>query len=264
MIPKPHTNQLKINPVNSALAAARPIRDPRLLRQQQDKQTLENLSPQITGSAVGMLPNTTVLDTNKHITNKVAVRNFSKDPRLSSRNDKKNRNANKARDGSSVMRESGPNQKGEKNFRFDADKSLNDGRFTSSSNSSLSSASSNNLDSMTKNKRTSGKNRKRDKPEAKRINDFDTTTFANKRERVSPKEDEKRSSDSKQTSSTFKNVKGKSRNYVRRNLVDSPPVQLDHDDLTIQLDVNDKNSPAENLIVKQTCKFFYLSLDCLD
>ncbi|XP_048526467.1 pre-mRNA cleavage complex 2 protein Pcf11 isoform X1 [Dendroctonus ponderosae] len=253
LVQKPHTNQLKINPVNSALAAARPIRDPRLLRQQQDKQTLDNLSQQTTGSA-GMLPNSTVLDTNKHITNKVGVRNFSKDPRLSSRNDKKNRNASKTRDDSSLIRDSDPSQKVDKNSRADFDKSINDSRFTSSSNSNLSSASSNNLHPMSKNKRVPGKNRKRDKPETKRNHDFDTTTFPNKREKVSPKEEEKRSSDSKQTSSTFKNVKGKSRNYVRRNLVDSPPVQQDDDDLTAssnQSDKNDKNSSAENLIVKQ-------------
>lgn len=74
--PAQSANRLKINPVNANLAAARPIRDPRLMR----------LQPKAT--ATPAVTQKTPVESNKRVQNKQSVKDNSKDPRLAGKKPK--------------------------------------------------------------------------------------------------------------------------------------------------------------------------------
>ncbi|KAL1489883.1 hypothetical protein ABEB36_013810 [Hypothenemus hampei] len=203
---KPQTSQTKINPVNPALVAARPIRDPRLLRQQQKTATVPSRQEK-SGSTVQLE------STNKNIDSKSSVRDhISKDP--SNNKDKvasKPKSSQKSRDKSSPLRrEHSP-------------------KLNSTSGSSLSSS-----ESPSKGKRSpnSKHNKKRDK-ESKRSHEFESGV-SNKRDKLSLKEDSRKTVNDKDFSSgdalSFKSVRNKNRNYMRRNMNESPIPPHDRED----------------------------------
>lgn len=200
-------NGPRINPVSTALVSAvRPIRDPRLLRQQQKADNSNSNNP--------LEQKTTVLENNKIVTNKMGIRKIRNDPRLINKDDNfpqkidttKSNNLSKSRNSDLV-------QKSHKTSRSTS-------KSSSESNSSKSSSSSS-LDSPTKTKsekKSPVKNKKRDKADDKKIFIKD-----DKRDKV-------QKSDSPTT--TFKGVKGstKNRNYIRRNLgIASPDPPHDED-----------------------------------
>ncbi|CAG9762223.1 unnamed protein product [Ceutorhynchus assimilis] len=185
-----HGGQPKISPVNPALAAAvRPIRDPRLLRQQQKE--LESVAP------VTQKP----LENNKVITNKVHVNNPNY-PRTQSKIDKKSKTVspnNRSINKSSPQKSRSPPT-------------------VSNSSSSSSQDSPTKTKSRSSSGNSSSKNKKRDKPESKRSQDYDT-----KREKLLFDEEPNYPN----SEPNFKSAnKSKSRNYIRRNLADSPVQEI--------------------------------------
>lgn len=262
---------------------ARPIRDPRLLRQQQQKlqqqqhqlnlvnQAIVSNPPVVSTTTSVPAQKTSVLENNKNVTNKLGVRDIPKDPRLSSKLDKKSKHFPKSRD--QPAPDLGPSntsagQKTEKsssrsNNRSDPAKpSEGSSVFNSSSSNSLTSSTSS-LDSPTKTKRSSSKHKKRDKPESKRSQEYDGSS--SKREKVSSsKEDVNKYNEAvknatSDASSSFKSVKNKNRNYMRRNLVDSPVLVQDEDlrSATSQPEKNRVQS-IETASVEQKCKCLFL------
>lgn len=200
------SNGSRIHPVNSALVAAvsKPIRDPRLLRQQ--------LKSGDSNCDVELGPKTAIVDNIKIVTNKSGVRKVRNDPRLIVNKDippTPKHDTNK------------PNLLASHNSDKSHKASYRASPRSSSDTSSLKSSSSSSLDSPSKSKSDKLRsplrhNKKRDKSEVKKL---------------SPKEQKSDSSDV--TSSTFKGVKGlsKNRNYVRRNLTAASPEPPQDEDL---------------------------------
>ncbi|KAF7266810.1 hypothetical protein GWI33_019914 [Rhynchophorus ferrugineus] len=222
-LPAINSSLPKVNPVNAALAAAKPIRDPRLLRQQKTVPNHKSNDVELPGGCVGVVSfqKTQVSENNKNVSSKQGVRDIHKDPRLSNKPDKKSKTSPKSHPS--------PN----------CDLTKSDHSPIKSDKSSSSSSTSS-LDSPTKSKSRSssssnssssggGKHRKRDKPES------------GNQEAVAPGKRGKMSSvkpdngvygkGSDEISSAFKNIKNstKGRNYIRRNVNDSPVLQQDED-----------------------------------
>ncbi|XP_018565201.1 uncharacterized protein LOC108906445 isoform X2 [Anoplophora glabripennis] len=206
---KIQSNGPRINPVSTALVSAvRPIRDPRLLRQQQKADNSNSNNPLDQQK-------TTVLANNKIVTNKMGIRKIRNDPRLINKDDNfpqkidttKTNNLSKSRNSDLV-------QKSHKTPRSTSK--------SSSDSVSSKSSSSSSLDSPIKSKgekKSPVKHKKRDKSDEKKIFSKD-----DKRDKV-------QKSDSPTT--TFKGVKTstKNRNYVRRNLAAISPEPPHDEDL---------------------------------
>lgn len=223
------SNGSRINPVsNTLVSATRPIRDPRLLRQQQKANSSNSNIPE---------QKTTVLENNKIVTNnKMGIRKIRNDPRLINKDDNFPQKIDTTKSNSlSKSRISDLVQKSHKTSRATSK--------GSSDSSSTKSSSSSSLDSPTKSKsekKSPVKHKKRDKSDDKKIFSKD-----DKREKV-------QKSDSPTT--TFKGVKSstKNRNYIRRNLgAMSPEPPRDEDlrslgppekQLRLQSDLSDNQS----------------------
>lgn len=235
------SNGPRINPVSSALvSAARPIRDPRLLRQQQKANS--------SNSNIPLEQKTTVLENNKIVTNnKMGIRKIRNDPRLINKDDNfpqkvdttKSNNLSKSRNSDLV-------QKSHK-----ASRAASKG---SSDSSSTKSSSSSSLDSPTKSKsekKSPVKHKKRDKSDDKKIFSKD-----DKREKVLK-------SDSPTT--TFKGVKSstKNRNYIRRNLGVMSP-EPPHDEDLRSLGPPEKQPRLQSdMSDDQSKKYFHIYSTCL-
>lgn len=194
-------------------APSKPIRDPRLLRQQQQKQTDSN-------SNVQLGQKSTNLD-NKIVSSKTGVRKFRNDPRLivnkrnipSPKNDtlKPNLTSKSSNSSESV-------QKSQKISRTSPKSNSDASSLKSSSGSSLDSPSKNKSDKL----HSPLKSKRKDKS-------------SDENKKVSPKEKRDRSdkSESNSSNSNFKDVKisTKNRNYVRRNLPSVSPEPPQDEDL---------------------------------
>ncbi|KAG5886429.1 hypothetical protein JTB14_035721 [Gonioctena quinquepunctata] len=194
-------NNTRINPVNSDLiaAATRPIRDPRLLRQQQ-KSTNNN-------SNVELGQRTAFVENNKIVTNKVGGRKVRTDPRLVNKDDVPTQKTDTAKPTTNNLPPK--SHKSQKISRAGP-------RSTGSDSGSLKSSSGSSLDSPTKNKsdvvKSPIKHKKKERSDEKKL---------------SPTKEPKRKSDS----SDFKSAKAaaRNRNSVRRHEAASPEVIQDED-----------------------------------
>ncbi|XP_045478783.1 uncharacterized protein LOC123683864 isoform X2 [Harmonia axyridis] len=199
----------KIQPANSALVAAamnRPIRDPRLMRMQnqqlQEKQTLNtaNINVQIENKNNSE-------STNKIVNSKTSVRDIQKDPRLKNIHD--NAPPHKFTDVSKPKSKLSPKSKSDRNqgSRSSRPKSqLDDPKSTSNKNSSsLDSPKKSKADKSSPSKSPSSRsNNRKDVPSPK------SKMFRSSREPKISKSDT--------ALPVFKDVKNsKNRNYVRRN-----------------------------------------------
>ncbi|XP_050299204.1 pre-mRNA cleavage complex 2 protein Pcf11 isoform X2 [Anthonomus grandis grandis] len=202
------SQQPRINPVNPALAAAvRPIRDPRLLRQQRQQQ-----QPKPASTAIVVTPGSSVATTasqkitennNKNVTSKAPeigpVVLAVDQPKIAART---------SDDGSSLH-------------------SSSSGSLTGSSTDTLGKSSS----------RRNRRDKRREKDSKRSQDGFDEVGVGGKRERLTKKADFVENSRKKEggvdafkgNDSGFKSVKNKNRNYMRRNLNDSPVVVQDED-----------------------------------
>ncbi|XP_030745668.1 uncharacterized protein LOC115874602 isoform X2 [Sitophilus oryzae] len=232
-----NASQPRINPVNPSLATAKPIRDPRLLRQQrmlqqqqQQQQDLQKAEPEPSAAPTTTIPSSqksSLFENNKNLTSKQGVRDIHKDPRLSNKTDKKSKTSPKSYQAPPTTNPE-PVKNNENSQK--ADRSP----VKSNSSASFSSSSSSSLDSPTKSKVRSGsnKNKKRDKSE-------DASSAVNKRGKLSKNDNGTFSSKNSDDGSTFKSVKtSRNRNYIRRNLPESPVLQQDQDLRTLP-SVND-------------------------
>lgn len=195
-----------------ATVSSKPIRDPRLLRQQQ-KQTDSNSNVQLGQKSANL--------DNKIVTSKTGVRKFRNDPRLivnkdnvpTPKNDTPKPNPPSKSQNSTIV------QKSQKISRTSSPRSNAD-------TSSLKSSSSSSLDSPSKSK--SDKLHSPVKHKKKEKISVDS-------KKVSPKEKRDRSdkSENNSSNSTFKDVKisTKNRNYVRRNLPSVSPDPPQDEDL---------------------------------
>ncbi|KAJ8927145.1 hypothetical protein NQ314_020418 [Rhamnusium bicolor] len=205
-------NGPRINPVNSALiSASRPIRDPRLLRQQHKTNN--------TNSNVQLGQKTAMLENNKIVTNKMGVRKIRNDPRLVNKDDNilsqkidtnKSSNLNKSRISEIVQKSHKTSSRASPRGSIESDSTK------SSSSSSLDSPSKNKSDKSSK---SPIRHKKKDKSDVK------------KNSPKNQKRDKLYKSDSPIT--TFKGVKSstKNRNYVRRNLGAMSPEPPQDEDL---------------------------------
>ncbi|XP_060530658.1 uncharacterized protein LOC132704583 [Cylas formicarius] len=194
-------NQAKVKPTSGALAMAKPIRDPRLLRQQQGT----NLPPKAVVSQPGtalsnVRQKSAVLENNKNVNNKMGVKDLRKDPRITNKIDKT------ARPKTLPKSQTDPPPKTSRPVTgTDSDKSI------------LSSGgSSSSLDSLTKTIKIKSpkNNRKREKSESPGSND------SSRLEKVDASD-----------TSAFKSGRNsrKNRNYIRHNLTSSPDLPQDED-----------------------------------
>lgn len=193
-------------------AASKPIRDPRLLRQQQ-KITDSNSNVQLGQKNANL--------DNKIVTSKTGVRKFRNDPRLivnkvnvpTPKNDTPKPNLISKSQNSAIV------QKSQKNSRTSSPRSNSDA-------SSLKSSSNSSLDSPSKSKSDKLHSPQKHKKKEKISDDS---------KKVSPKEKRDRSdkSENNSSNSTFKDVKisTKNRNYVRRNLPSVSPEPRQDEDL---------------------------------
>lgn len=197
---------------SSATAPSKPIRDPRLLRQQQQKQTDSNSNVQL-GQKTANLEN-------KIVTSKTGVRKFRNDPRLvvnknhipAQKTDTPKPNLSTKSQNSDIL------QKSQKTVRISPR--------SNSDTSSTKSSSSSSLDSPSKSKSDKLHSPLKHKKKEKTSDDI---------KKLSPKEKRDRSdkSESNSSNSTFKDVKisTKNRNYVRRNLPSVSPEPPQDEDL---------------------------------
>lgn len=192
--------------------SSKPIRDPRLLRQQQQKQTDSN-------SNVQLGQKSTTLD-NKIVSNKTGVRKFRNDPRLI---------VNKNNIPTPKTDTLKPNLTSKSSNSELVQKSQKASRTSPRSNSdasSLKSSSSSSLDSPSKSKSdklySSPKSKKKEK-----------SSDDNKKLSQKEKRDRSDKSENNSSNSTFKDVKisTKNRNYVRRNLPSVSPEPPQDEDL---------------------------------
>ncbi|XP_056632001.1 pre-mRNA cleavage complex 2 protein Pcf11 isoform X1 [Diorhabda sublineata] len=227
-MPVPITNGTKINPVSSALINAKPIRDPRLMRQQQ-KQQQEQAAPIDGNNAENQLnQRTALLENNKIVTNKVGVRKVRNDPRLINKNDnliQKSDSPTKSNT-SSKSRNSDPAHKSHKSSRISHCSTTSDTNTNKSgSTTTLGLPKLKNSDIV---KSPSKQKRKDDKQSL--------SNLRNKREKMCSNDDVTiitSSSSCTVPQATFKSVKSsmKNRNYVKRNLGSASPEVVQDEDL---------------------------------
>lgn len=224
-------------------ATSKPIRDPRLLRQQQ-KITDSNSNVQLGQKSANL--------DNKIVTSKTGVRKFRNDPRLIVNKDNvpTPKNDTPKPTPTSKSQNSAIVQKSQKISRTSSPRSNSDA-------SSLKSSSSSSLDSPSKSKsdklHSPVKHKKKEK-----ISSDDT-------KKVSPKEKRDRSdkSDNNSSNSTFKDVKisTKNRNYVRRNLPSVSPEPPQDEDLR-SFGPPEKQPRLQSDAAEQSkiCHLFFFSL----
>ncbi|CAH1140150.1 unnamed protein product [Phyllotreta striolata] len=221
------TNGTKINPVSSALINARPVRDPRLMRQQQKQPQRGQQQPTTTvattttpatapdGNADGQLHQRTLIENNKIVTNKVGVRKTRNDPRLINKDEASTQKTNTSKSAKSS------NSKSHKSSRSSSQRSGG-----TASDSSSNKSTSNSLD-ISKSKTDSvktqspSKSKKKDKSDDKRPAS------------PSPREHKRERSSVTKSPTSFKGIKSlKNRNYVRRNIGStSPEIAAQDEDL---------------------------------
>ncbi|XP_028136602.1 pre-mRNA cleavage complex 2 protein Pcf11 isoform X2 [Diabrotica virgifera virgifera] len=207
------TNGTKINPVSSALINAKPIRDPRLLRQQQKRDQ--------TPSADGNLENqlhqrTALLETNKIVSNKNSVRKHRNDPRLINKDDTSNQRSDSSKPNHSSKSRSSESahHKSHKTSRSSSQRGQDTSSLKSSSNSVSIDSSKVKSDLV----KSPVKNKKKEKSD---------------RRPLSREKPGKNDSSPVSNSTTFKNVSMamKNRNYVRKKVGSASPEAVKDEDL---------------------------------
>ncbi|KAL3266670.1 hypothetical protein HHI36_010832 [Cryptolaemus montrouzieri] len=200
-------NGPRIQPVNSALVAAavnRPIRDPRLLRQQQNQQVHQKQSQNNSNINVQLENKNSLETSNKIVNSKMSVRDIQNDPRLKNSNDivptQKFTDDNKPKSRITPKSRSDKNQIRSSRNKSHSDESKSS---KSSSSSSLDSPKKPKSEKSSPSKSTS-RNRRRESPLP------ESKSFKSSREPKASKSDT--------ALPVFKDVKSsKTRNYVRRN-----------------------------------------------
>lgn len=207
--------------------STKPIRDPRLLRQQQQKQPDSNSNVQLGQKSANL--------ENKNLTSKTGVRKFRNDPRLivnkvnvpTPKNDTPKPTPIPKSQNSTIV------QKSQKTSRISPK--------SNSDTSSLKSSSSNSLDSLNKSSKSdkshssSSASPVKHKKKEKNINSDETNTSSSNK-KISQREKRDKSEKSESISSSISNFKDvkistKNRNYIRRNLASVSPEPTQDEDL---------------------------------
>lgn len=209
-------------------ATSKPIRDPRLLRQQQQKHTDSNLNVQL-GQRTANLDN-------KNVSNKTGVRKIRNDPRLVV-----NKNHIPSPKSSDTTLKQSTLDTTTATFipKVHSGKSQKSSRIIAKSNSDLNSNKSSvglsKSESPSKSKSVKNHSSPSKYKKSKEKNFLEANSNNNSNKKLSPKETRDRSdkSDINQSNSTFKDVKisTKNRNYVRRNLPSVSPEPAQDEDL---------------------------------
>lgn len=205
----------RIAPVNSALAtASRPIRDPRLLRQQQKQ-------PNVVNSNVQLESKPQIDPNNKIVNNKMSVRDHRNEPRLVN-----NKDDTPPSDKTKSVPHTFP--KSRSKHLDSTRKTVKSSRISKTSDpgakgESSKSSSSSSLDSPVKNKKLVSPTKLPSKYKKKE------PPHSDKKVLKSPKSDSK--THKSDISATFKDLKvsTKNRNYMRRNRADSASPEATHD-----------------------------------
>ncbi|CAG9826753.1 unnamed protein product [Diabrotica balteata] len=207
------TNGTKINPVSSALINAKPIRDPRLLRQQQKR----DQTPSADGNFENQLhQRTALLETNKIVSNKNSVRKHRNDPRLINKDDTSNQRSDSSKPNHSSKSRSSESahHKSHKTSRSSSQRGPDTSSLKSSSNSVSIDSSKVKSDLV----KSPVKHRKKEKSDRRPLS----------RDKAG-----KNDSSAVSNSTTFKNVSMamKNRNYVRKKVGSASPDAVKDEDL---------------------------------
>ncbi|XP_044747755.1 uncharacterized protein LOC123308987 isoform X2 [Coccinella septempunctata] len=221
----------KIQPANSALVAAainRPIRDPRLLRQQQNQQMQEKQTLNTANTNVQIENKNNSETSNKIVNSKTSVRDIQKDPRLKNIDNappQKFTDVNKPKSKLSPKSKSDRNQTRSSRLKNQSD----DPKLSSKSTSNAS------LDSPKKSKsdKSSPSKSQSSRSSRKEVTSPKSKLFRSAREAKISKSDT--------ALPVFKDVKNsKNRNYVRRNRSPQFSPEISSQDIDLRL-----NGPPE-------------------